>query len=92
MLLAIVGFWGAGYVFRVMLRARAFGEYIPDLEDWTLYWIVPLVAYAAIAVAAIALIAFPTQALFFVAGATVLLIFVAIRNAWDVVTFVTLNE
>ncbi|MBV8197401.1 MAG: hypothetical protein JO263_04660, partial [Candidatus Eremiobacteraeota bacterium] len=45
------------------------------------------VAYAAILLGSIGLAFAPAPALFALAGATTLLIFIGIRNAWDVVTF-----
>jgi hypothetical protein len=55
------------------------------------YTILPFVAYGAICAGAIGLAVAPRQALFALAGAVLLLIFIGIRNAWDVVTFLAIG-
>jgi hypothetical protein len=87
----LVGLYGIVYVLRTISRSRRFTDYVPDLEDWTWYWIVPLLAYGAIFGAAIALMRAPIEALFTLAGGVLLLIFIGIRNAWDVVTFLVMR-
>jgi len=83
----LAGLFGAGYVLRVTYRTRRNTNYTPDTEDWVWYSVLPLVAYVATLASAIALLFVPAIALFVLAGADVLLIFIGIRNAWDVVTF-----
>jgi hypothetical protein len=89
--LGIIGLCGIVYVLRVMRRAMRLSTYDPDAEDWTWYSILPLLAYVAILAGAILLFALPAKGLFAVAGAVMLLIFIGIRNAWDVVTFLAIN-
>ncbi|HEY0393968.1 MAG TPA: hypothetical protein VGD01_05690 [Candidatus Elarobacter sp.] len=79
---------GIVYGIRIIARARTEVDYEPDLEDWLSYMVLPLVTYAAILAAAIALPFRPVPALFGLAGASLLLIFIGIHNAWDVVTYV----
>jgi hypothetical protein len=86
-LVAIVGCYGVVYVVRVVFRARRLTGYVADLEDWTYYTILPFMAYGVILGGAIAAIAVPSKALFAVAAGVVLLLFIGIRNAWDIVTF-----
>jgi hypothetical protein len=90
--LAIAGVFGIVYVARLILRARRFQQYWPDVEDWSWFFILPLVAYVAIAVSAVLLSASSTAPLFIIAGATILLIFIGIHNAWDVVTFLAIQQ
>ena len=90
--IGVCGLVGVIYVFRVMARTRRLREYVPDLEDWAWFMGLPLLAYAAIFVSAIALAASPTKALFALAGSVVLLIFIGIRNAWDVVTYIAIQD
>jgi hypothetical protein len=90
-LLGLTGLFGVVYVCRVMMRTRRLTVYRPGIEDWVWYAIVPLVAYAAIVVAALLLPWAPTETLFVLGGANVLLIFIGIHNAWDVVTFLAVN-
>jgi uncharacterized membrane protein len=90
-LLGLAGLYAVVYVLRVMYRTRRLTAYTPDLEDWTWYTILPLAAYGAILVGAIVLPAIPVDALFALAGGVLLLIFIGIRNAWDVVTFIAIG-
>lgn len=87
-LIGIAGLCGLVYVVRVMLRTKRLSGYKADLEDWTWYIILPFIAYGAIFGGALALRLVPVDALFALAGGVVLLIFIGIRNAWDVVTFI----
>ena len=70
---------------------RRLSTYRPDIEDWTWYSILPCVAYAAIAVGGILLTAVPARGIFPLAGASLLLIFIGIHNAWDTVTYVAID-
>jgi hypothetical protein len=90
-LLGLAGFWGAVYVARLIGRSwRMTGEYVPDIEDWLSYSFLPLIAYIVMIVAAIGLSFFPATALFVLAGCAVLLVFIGIHNAWDIVTYLTI--
>jgi hypothetical protein len=89
-LTAIVGLSGVAYIVRVTLQTRRISAYTPDLEDWTWFNALPLVAYGAISAGAIGLSRFPDAA-FVLGGGVVLLIFIGIRNAWDVVTFIAIG-
>lgn len=53
------------------------------LSDWIWHVAMPSVAYASIAAAAGVLLRWPTVALDIVAAASLLLLFIGIRNAWD---------
>lgn len=91
--------YGLVYSLRVILRTRqasaqsaAEAGYVPDVEDWVWYTIMPFVAYCAIVGGAIALSRAAAPALYAVAAGVLLLTFIGIRNAWDVVTFLTVIE
>jgi len=79
------------YGLRVVFRMRRTSSYLPALDDWLWYAVFPLVAYLIVLVAAIMLVEKPVEALFGLAAATILLIFMGIRNAWDVVTFIAVG-
>jgi len=89
-LLGLIGFFGVVYIFRVMYRTRRLTTYSADVEDWIWYTILPFTAYGAILASAIGVVAFPA-ALFACAAGVMLLIFIGIRNAWDVVTYITVK-
>jgi hypothetical protein len=90
-LLGLAGLCGVGYVLRVMHLTSRLSMYNPDLEDWVWYTILPFVGYGAILASAIALTAHPVEALFALAAGVVLLIFIGIRNAWDIVTYIAVG-
>jgi hypothetical protein len=91
LLLGLVGLAGVTYVLIVLRRARRQTDYQPVLEDWLFHTILPLVSYSALVVAAILLPGNPAPALFVIAAATVLLLFIGIHNAWDNVTYIALE-
>ncbi len=80
-----LGVAGMVYTLVVARRMRRTLAYRPDLEDWTFHAALPLACYAALAAAMSASSAHVQQALFGVGGATLLLLFVGIHNAWDAV-------
>jgi hypothetical protein len=80
------------YVVIVLRRVRRQGGYQPVLEDWLWYTVFPLVSYTALVVAAIVLPGNPALALFVIAAATVLLLFIGIHNAWDTVTYIVIER
>ncbi|HTJ09793.1 MAG TPA: hypothetical protein VL393_08930 [Candidatus Binataceae bacterium] len=51
------------------------------------HFVLPLAAYAMLALSAVAAPAHTREALFGVGAATLLLLFVGIHNAWDSVTY-----
>jgi hypothetical protein len=90
LLLGLCGVGGLAYlliVLRRFLRVRRQSHYTPVLEDWLWYMLFPLVSYIALAVAALMLPANAAPALFVLAAAVVLLLFIGIHNAWDLVLF-----
>ncbi len=90
-LLGVAGVAGIAYILHLMRQTRRLTTYTPDLEDWTWYTALPLLAYAAILGGAIALPFAAGKALFALAGGVLLLIFIGIRNAWDVVTYIAIQ-
>jgi hypothetical protein len=84
---AIVGLLGALYGVIVTLRLRRPTTYKPEFEDWLFHSILPLVAYGGLIASACFEFSFQRAALFDVAAATLLLLFIGIHNAWDLVTY-----
>jgi hypothetical protein len=91
LLLGLAGLWGATYVIIVLRRALRQTDYQPVVEDWLFHTILPLVSYSALVVAALLLPGYPAPALFVIAAATVLLLFIGIHNAWDNVTYIAIE-
>lgn len=90
-IIGLTALYGVVYVLRVMRRTKRLTGYTPDTEDWMWYTIVPLVAYSIILAGAVILPIASVRALFVLAGGVVLLIFLGIRNSWDVVTFIAMG-
>jgi hypothetical protein len=86
----LVGLGGAAYTVLVVRRVRRQTAYRPDLEDWSFHSLLPLAAYAALALAALAARTHAHEALLGVGGATLLLLFIAIHNAWDAISYFVL--
>jgi hypothetical protein len=80
---------GAVYAVLVVWRARGQSDYQPVFEDWLFHAALPLVAYVSVLAAAVLL---PRYAMFVIAGAAVLLLFIGIHNAWDTVTYVVVKR
>jgi hypothetical protein len=75
----------------VLRRARRQRSYVPVPEDWLWHILLPGAAYAALLLAAILIGRRAEGSLFAIAAATLLLLCVGIHNAWDTVTYLTLN-
>lgn len=88
--LAVCGALGCAYGFIVIRRTLRTTSYRPVFEDWLMFVILPLAAYVDLLIAAIVLQRSPGPALFAIAGAALVLLFVGIRNAWDTVIYVAL--
>ena len=86
--LGITGAAGIVYTFVVLNRARRGTGYEPVLEDWIWHVVLPLAAYLTVAGASVLFFGDVHLALFAVAGAVVLLVFIGIHNSWDTVTFI----
>jgi hypothetical protein len=91
-ILAVAGTCGAIYIVRIAVRTRRLEAYTADSEDWTWFAILPLLAYGSMLGGAVALLYRPAPALFVLAGAALLLLFIGIRNAWDIVTYLALAQ
>ncbi|MDB5293354.1 MAG: hypothetical protein JWL69_4595 [Phycisphaerales bacterium] len=83
----LVGLGGIVYAAVVVRRIRLQTIYQPVFEDWLFYVLLPLTAYAMLAVSAWAAYWHARPALFVVAAAALLLLFIGIHNAWDSVIY-----
>ncbi len=90
--LGIAGAGGLVYAGRIASQTSNLDSYRPDAEDWTWHVILPAVAYAMLVIGAVATHWAAAQALFAPAAAVILLIFIGIHNAWDVVTFLATGK
>jgi len=85
------GLGGMIYGAIVLRRVRGQDDYKPVAEDWTWHVFLPLVAYAVLLAAGLFLAAHPRGALFGTGGATLMLLFIGIHNAWDTVMYITIT-
>ena len=83
----VVGVSAIVYTAVVIRRMKGQTAYKPVFEDWLFHVVLPLAAYAMLAISAFAASSYIRRALFFVGAAAVLLLFVGIHNAWDAVTY-----
>jgi hypothetical protein len=83
----IVGLGGVLYASLVARRMRRQNAYRPEFEDWLFHALLPFASYITLAISAYAARSNMREALFGVAGAVLLLLFIGIHNAWDGVTY-----
>ena len=83
----IVGCGGIAYVAVVLRRMRRQGVYEPQFEDWLFHIVLPMTAYVVLTLSAVATVLFAREALFGVAAASLLLLFIGIHNAWDAISY-----
>jgi hypothetical protein len=81
------GVAGLMYVARVMLISRRGTSYQPVFEDVLWHWVLPLIVYTTLIVASALFRAHIDAALFTIAPAVMLLMFIGIHNAWDTATW-----
>jgi hypothetical protein len=82
----LMGLGGVAYAIIVARRQRVQTTYQPVFEDWMFQAVLPFAAYATLSASACAALVHPTECLFGVATAALLLLFIGIHNAWDAVT------
>jgi hypothetical protein len=83
----LIGLSGLLYAMIVARRMRAQTVYQPEFEDRLFHVLLPLAAYAMLALSALAAPFHTREALFGVGGAALLLLFIGIHNAWDSVFY-----
>src|SRR5579863_636758 len=91
-IIAVIGAFGAIYVMRITIRTRRQSAYTPDFEDWSWYSAVPLVTYIVVCAGGLLLLRATATGLVALAIGLVLLMLTAIRNAWDVVTYLAIDR
>jgi hypothetical protein len=92
LLCGLCGLMGFLYVIVVLRRAREQSAYKPVFEDWLFHVLLPAAAYGLLAAAGYTTRSHVHAALFGVATAALLLLFIGIHNAWDSVTFLVFQR
>jgi hypothetical protein len=90
--LGAAGIAGIVYTSLAMRQARRQKDYVPVLEDWLWHGLFPLVAYTALAIAALLMRRQPTPSLFTIGATAVFLMFIGIHNAWDAVIYIAFSR
>jgi hypothetical protein len=83
----VMGLIGVVYTVVVARRMRKQTVYGPGFEDWLFHVVLPLAAYAVLALSPFAGHSHTREALFGVGAAALLLLFAGIHNAWDAVAY-----
>ncbi len=81
------GLAGIVYGIRVMRHSRRQTVYVPVWEDVIWHNILPFLAYGTLLIMSFFLISPRAAALFAIAAAVLLLLFIGIHNAWDAVLY-----
>jgi hypothetical protein len=87
--IGLTGGGGVVYTGLVMRRVKVQTLYKPVFEDWLFHTALPFLAYATVLSGALTLVHHTVDALFGIASASILLLFIGIHNAWDSVTFIS---
>ncbi len=88
----LAGLGGVAYILVTVRRMRRQTTYQPVFEDWLFHALLPFAAYLLMGVAAALASAQSPLAPFLAGGATLVLLFVGIHNAWDAVTYHVLTK
>jgi len=90
----VIGLYGGGgllYTLITFLRARRLKSYRLVFEDWLWHVGLPLVSYAVAIAAAFFIRDHAHRSLFIVGFSALTLLFIGIHNAWDAVTYITIE-
>ena len=91
----LLGLFGLGmviYLIIIMRRMWRVPHYESTREDWLWYMALPLLASILLTVAAIVLLVNPALALYVIGAVMILLLFLGIRNSWDLVTYLAVER
>jgi len=87
---AVGGVAGVVYGGYIAAKLRRQGPtYIPVREDWIWNVVLPTIAYAALILTGLLIWRHPVAALHAIAVLSLLLLFIGIRNAWDIAAWMT---
>lgn len=87
LLVGLLSLGGMIYLSRVMRQMKHIPDHQTPLRDWIWYFVIPFSLYVLLIIAGILFLTNPDLALFLVGTVMVGLLFLGIRNAWDLVTY-----
>jgi len=88
----LIGLAGLAYMIFVLRRMQLQTDYEPVFEDWLFHILLPFAAYTILTIAAVFSISYEHYGLFGVAAAALLLLFIAIHNAWDSIAYLVFTH
>jgi hypothetical protein len=91
-LIGACGLAGIVYTLIIVRRAGSQTTYQVVFSDWLWHVILPLIAYTTLVVAAVFLPGHAERVLFIIGTTAMLLLFIGIHNAWDTVTYITVEH
>lgn len=86
------GLAGVAYTLIIVRRARSQTTYQMVFSDWLCHVILPPIAYTSLVVSAALLPSHAERVLFVIGATAILLLFIGIHNAWDTVTYITVEH
>jgi hypothetical protein len=90
---AVAGLAGFAYGGYIAANMRRMGTaYVPVLEDWVWNVICPTLVYGCLLITAVLLWFRPVLTLYIVAALALSMLFIGIRNAWDIAVWMTLQR
>src|SRR2546423_10453585 len=89
--IGVCGIAGVLYTLIVVKRARRQTTYRLVFEDWLWHIGLPLITYALMFLAAVLMRSYTHQSLFIIGFSALALLFIGIHNAWDAVTYITIE-
>ena len=92
LLLGLVGLGMMFYLIIVLRRMWRVSHYRSTREDWLWYMALPLLDSILLIVAALVLLVNPATALYVIGADMILLLFLGIRNSWDLVTYLAVER
>jgi hypothetical protein len=87
-----IGLLGVAYLVTVFRRIRRVNAYEPVGEDWVWHICLPFSAYLALLISAVFLWRASATALYFVAAASLVLLYSGIHNSWDTATWMAVHR
>lgn len=86
------GAGGLAYALWVVTKARRQKRYAPVLSDWIWHAALPTIAYAVLLVAGLVSWRHAAGALYVVAAAALVLLYIGIHNAWDAAVWMAVQR
>lgn len=90
--LGVISIAGLAYILMIIKRASRQTTYRVVLADWFWHVVLPLIGYALLLLSAVFLQSHSHRVLFVIGATALLLLFIGIHNAWDTVTYITVER